>query len=154
MAVGTTATDGVTYRTAWPSLSWGDSLLDFWDDFSEDGRLEERTATDEDAPTASLAVTLDLPAGSSQEITFLLTWHFPNRMTWTPALTNQADGCGCADGSCGDPADNPDWIGNHYATQYRDAWMSPSALLWPCPVWRRTLWRSCAPSAAATCRTW
>ena len=122
MAVGTTATDGVTYRTAWPSLSWGDSLLDFWDDFSEDGRLEERTATDEDAPTASLAVTLDLPAGSSREITFLLTWHFPNRMTWTPAPANQADDCGCADGSCGDPADNPDWIGNHYATQYRDAW--------------------------------
>ena len=33
--------DGITARTAWANYSWGDSLLDFWDDFSDDGRLEE-----------------------------------------------------------------------------------------------------------------
>ena len=44
LALATTAAEGVTYRTAWANLPWGDSLLDFWDDFSQDGRLEERSA--------------------------------------------------------------------------------------------------------------
>ena len=32
----------MTHRTAWANYNWGDSLLDFWDDFSGDGALEER----------------------------------------------------------------------------------------------------------------
>ena len=42
MALSTTAAGDVTFRTNWAELSWGNSLLDFWDDFSEDGRLDER----------------------------------------------------------------------------------------------------------------
>ncbi len=34
--------EGISYRTLWPDLSWGDSLLDFWDDFSLDGQLDQR----------------------------------------------------------------------------------------------------------------
>ena len=34
----TTAAEDVTHRTAWAELDWGDSLLDFWDDFSAGGR--------------------------------------------------------------------------------------------------------------------
>jgi len=74
-----------TYRRAWANLSWGDSLLDFWDDFGQDGRLEDRDAGGVDAPQASLAVSLRVPARASRAVTFLLAWHFPNRMTWTPA---------------------------------------------------------------------
>ena len=107
------AAGDVTHRTAWPRLSWGDSLLDFWDDFRDDGRLEERDGGREDAPMASLAQSLTLPPGGERSVTFLLTWHFPNRMTWTPG----EDDCG-VDGSCGDP----NWIGNFYTTLYRDAW--------------------------------
>ena len=57
---------------------------------------------------ASLAVSTTLAPGQSKTITFLLTWHFPNRTTWTPSK----NGC-CAD---------KDPIGNYYTTQYRDAW--------------------------------
>jgi uncharacterized protein (DUF608 family) len=50
----------------------------------------------------------------------MLTWHFPNRMTWTPAKraeSPQSSSC-CQGSSCS----NPDWVGNHYATRYDDAW--------------------------------
>ncbi|HVF10577.1 MAG TPA: GH116 family glycosyl-hydrolase, partial [Abditibacteriaceae bacterium] len=103
MAFATTARSGVSQRTAWAALSWGDSLLDFWDDFSEDGKLEERVASGPDAPMASLAVSLKIPPRSTRSVTFLLAWHFPNRQTWTgtsPAPT----------------------IGNYYTEQYSDAW--------------------------------
>ena len=109
MALATTAKRGVTHRTAWANVSWGDTLLDFWDDFSDDGRLENRKSEGVDAPTASLAVGLTVPARSEKAVTFLLAWHFPNRQTWTPV---EAEGC------CG----NPNTIGNHYTTQYKDAW--------------------------------
>ncbi len=43
MALTATATaKDITYRAAWPVRSWGDALLDFWDDFANDGRLEGR----------------------------------------------------------------------------------------------------------------
>ena len=110
MALCTPDMEAVTFRTSWANLSWGDTLLDFWDDFSEDGRLEEREGGGVDAPMASLTAGLTLPPQGEQAITFLLAWHFPNRMTWTPVET--------ADSTEG----NPNWIGNYYATQYRDAW--------------------------------
>ncbi len=116
MTLATTAQEGVTARTAWPDLSWGDALLDFWDDLSDDGRLNERTGGG-DAPTASLAASLTLAPGETRAVTFLLAWHFPNRMTWNPAHAAPGEAC-CADGECGDP----NWVGNYYTTQYRDAW--------------------------------
>jgi non-lysosomal glucosylceramidase len=116
LALTTTAQEGITYRTAWPELSWGDSLLDFWDDFSDDGRLEERIGVG-DTPTASLAASLTLSPGETRTVTFLLTWHFPNRMIWNPAATPEGEVC-CAGGDC----PSPNWVGNYYATQYRDAW--------------------------------
>lgn len=104
MALVTTAKAGLSYRTAWAKLNWGDSLLDFWDDFAADGQLEEREREGVPAPTGSLAVKLRVPAGQTRAVTFLLTWHFPNRRTWTPA------------GNAGDI------IGNYYTTRYADAW--------------------------------
>ncbi|MBM4027349.1 MAG: hypothetical protein FJ280_18375 [Planctomycetes bacterium] len=104
LALTTTAATGVTHRIAWIPGGWGSSGLDFWDDFSADGRLEERRAAKEDTPMASLAVTVELPPKTAVPVTFLLTWHFPNRMTWTPKK-NDADR-----------------IGNYYTTVYKDAW--------------------------------
>ena len=99
---------GVTWRTAWPELTWGDALLDFWDDFAEDGRLEERSGAG-DAPVASLAARLELPPGATRAVTFLLTWHFPNRRAWQvgPRRPDQ---------------DGAEIVGNHYATRHEDAW--------------------------------
>jgi uncharacterized protein (DUF608 family) len=104
MALTTAAGLSLTYRTAWLEAGWGTPLLDFWDDFSGDGRLEERTHKEASLPMASLAVAIDVPPGETRSVTFLLTWHFPNRETWTPK--NTAD----------------DRIGNYYAAQYTDAW--------------------------------
>ncbi len=109
MALVTPVSDGVTHRTSWAKREWGFPILDFWDDFSADGRLEERERPEKiDAPAASLAVAVPVPAGATREVTFVLAWHFPNRYTWTPS----EDPAGAED----------DLIGNHYTTLYRDAW--------------------------------
>lgn len=107
IALATTATDGVTLRTAWVRPRWGVPLLDFWDDFSADGRLDEReAASDVDMPVASLAVAAQVAPGVTRTITLLLAWHFPNRETWTPRRPRAAD----------------ERIGNYYTTRYADAW--------------------------------
>jgi uncharacterized protein (DUF608 family) len=125
LALATTADAHVTYRTAWPKLSWGDTLLDFWDDWSDDGALEERDGAG-DAPVASLAARRTVAPGASEALTFLLAWHFPNRQTWTPRA---ADPAGVDDYRPFTQTwrphveDNPrNRVGNHYATRFRDAW--------------------------------
>lgn len=108
MALATTARAGVSRRLAWVPPRWGVPLLDFWDDFAADGRLDAREGDPKvDTPVASLAVAIDVPAGATIPVTFLLAWHFPNRYTWTPANT---------------PPSGDDRIGNHYTTRYADAW--------------------------------
>jgi non-lysosomal glucosylceramidase len=119
MALVTTAPQ-VSYRRSWAVESWSGALLHFWDDLSEDGRLEDPPESQQDAPMASLAVPVELAPKGEAEVTFLLTWHFPNRQTWTPPKQEQAaqGGCGCAGGCCGDP----NRVGNYYTTLYADAW--------------------------------
>ena len=106
MALATTAPGEVTVRTAWRDGGWSTQLLDFWDDFSADGRLDNRPAGGVDTPHASLAATVRVPPRGQKAVTFLLTWHFPNRQTWTPAKRKTAG----------------DRVGNYYTTQYADAW--------------------------------
>ena len=93
----------ISFRTSWPKLSWGDSLLDFWDDFSTDGKLEERHAEEVDHPVGSLAVSVEIPPNDAKHITFLLTWHFPNRLGWGLPKKQER-------------------VGNYYNTKYWDAW--------------------------------
>lgn len=114
ICLATLATSEVTHRTAWAELSWGDSLLDFWDDFSADGALGECEAGGTDAPVASLATAVEVPARQSRSATFVLAWHFPNRLTWQPRRPTGP----CCDGRP-DPLDR---VGNYYATLYGDAW--------------------------------
>ncbi len=104
IALTTTATAGITHRIAWIPGGWGSSGLDFWDDFSADGKLDGREPAKEDMPMASLAVTMEVPPKQAVPVIFLLTWHFPNRITWTPKNNDQ------------------DRIGNYYTTVYKDAW--------------------------------
>ncbi len=92
----------ITWRTAWADRTWGDSKLDFWDDFTADGRLSERASV-ADKPIASLCVGLALAPGESREVTFLLAWRFPNRPTWSRFDRETV------------------LVGNHYATQFADA---------------------------------
>lgn len=98
----TTPVDGdgkITYRTSSSKNSWGNAILDFWDDFSKDGLLTEKENKVDHDPMASLALHKTLKAGEKKTFTFYLTWHFPNRFSWSK--TN---------------------VGNYYTTQYSNAW--------------------------------
>lgn len=112
MALSTITRGDVTYRTAWLHRGWGDALLDFWDDFAQDGALEERERAGADDPMASLSVRISIPPQQQREIVFLLTWHFPNRQIWFP-VPNPAD-------SAIPLASNR--VGNYYTKRYTDAW--------------------------------
>jgi non-lysosomal glucosylceramidase len=127
-ALGPFAKNAVSARTNWHALRWNRDLLDFWDDFAEDGRLEDRRPEPPDHPRrraeaaatrGSLCVRVTIPPRAERSVTFLLTWHFPNRRTWTPQRPSPApnSACGCAGEKC-----DPDRVGNYYATRYRDAW--------------------------------
>jgi len=120
IALTTTARAGVTYSTRRPG-GGGRTLLDFWDDFSADGKLTEPepgvpcSHLNDDLAMASLAVSVRVPPRGSKTVTFLLTWHFPNRQTWTPVAEPECcdEGAACTD---------PNRVGNYYTTQYADAW--------------------------------
>ncbi|MBU4199002.1 MAG: hypothetical protein KKG09_07235 [Verrucomicrobia bacterium] len=117
MALTTTAQCKITHRTAWLSARFGTSSLDFWDDFSGDGKLEPwPSAPGQQFPVGSLAVEIKLPPKATKEVTFLMTWHFPNRYNWFPRTKENC----CGEGrTCMEPAD---WIGNYYCRQFADAW--------------------------------
>ena len=121
MALTTTAREGVSFRTNWLAPRWQCDLLDAWEDFAGDGVLEdvpsEEAGADANTPLrGSLAVSVDVPAHGAAAVVFLLTWHFPNRQTWTPSP--DAASCECGDGECADP----NRVGNYYTTQFSDAW--------------------------------
>ncbi|MFA5814550.1 MAG: GH116 family glycosyl-hydrolase [Bacteroidales bacterium] len=99
IALVSTSKGNVSYRTAWLPERWGSSILDFWDDLSKDGQLENRIDSISVKPMASLAVSDVLPANAKKTIRFLITWYFPNRTAW---------------------ASKP--LKNYYATKYNGAW--------------------------------
>jgi len=99
MALVSTAKGNVSYRTSWLAERWGSSILDFWDDLSADGKLENRNDTVSNKPMASLAVSDILPPNGLKTIRFLITWYFPNRTAWSEIP-----------------------LKNYYSTRYADAW--------------------------------
>jgi uncharacterized protein (DUF608 family) len=99
MAMVSTSTGDVTYRTSWLPEHWGSSILDFWDDISDDGKLGNRTDTLTNKPMASLVVSDVLPPKGTKTVRFLITWYFPNRTAW---------------------ATKP--LKNYYSTKYSGAW--------------------------------
>ncbi len=99
IALTTDAKSGISYRTNTIQGGWGNGLLNFWDDFSGDGILTEKEWPKSNTPQASLAAQTELLPHETKEITFFLTWHFPNRMAWASSM-----------------------LMNYYTTQYTDAW--------------------------------
>ncbi len=111
IAFVTTAKRDVSIRTDWLKDSrWGESLLDFWEDFSDDGMLDIREGEKSDLPIASIACSFKLKAKEEKAVTFIIAWHFPNRQTWTPQDCSSGD-CGCSN-----------TIGNYYCHSFTDAW--------------------------------
>lgn len=107
IALCTDSKEMPTYRRSSTDAGWSNSILDFWDDFSDDGMLTDKDSIYGNTPMASLAVKKVIPPHGTETYTFYITWHFPNRLDW-----------------------NDNWnfgyigkkIGNYYTTQYKDAW--------------------------------
>ena len=112
MALTTTAAEGVTHRTSWAPLGWNWTFREFWDDFIADGELVDHpdTARAIDTPPATVAVKVNLDPGETKAVTFMLTWHFPNRRAWDHGVHHAGQFGG------------PEIVGNYYSTRYEDAW--------------------------------
>ncbi|HEY3372363.1 MAG TPA: GH116 family glycosyl-hydrolase [Prolixibacteraceae bacterium] len=106
IALATNSPTGVTYRTSSTSNNWENALLDFWDDFSADGNLTEKTELIDDNPMASLAVKQEIAPHSTKVFSFFITWNFPNRLAWSDFS----------------PEAGKEIVGNYYSTKYTDAW--------------------------------
>jgi non-lysosomal glucosylceramidase len=107
IALSTPEVKEISYRRSSTRNDWENATLDFWDDFSADGMLTDKTELVDPNPMASLSVKKVIPANSTETYTFYITWHFPNRPDWNGAW---------------DPAVKGKIIGNYYTTQYTDAW--------------------------------
>ncbi|RNI20291.1 GH116 family glycosyl-hydrolase [Flexivirga caeni] len=109
LALATVGRPASSLRTNWAQRSWGDSLLDFWDDLAADGQLDEPPDPAR-APTASLVQDVVVAPGETAELAFAVAWHFPNRRAWSHAFAPPPR-FGYGD----------QLVGNHYATRYADA---------------------------------
>lgn len=107
IALTTNAVDGISYRTSSAADTWSRAVLDFWDDFSQDGTLTEKDKLADDDPMASLAVKQTIPAHGKKTFTFFISWRFPNRLGWV---------------SWENPDHDRTVFGNYYCQQYKDAW--------------------------------
>lgn len=90
---------GITYRRSSEGNTWERATLDFWEDFSADGELTDKTHVVDHDPMASLAVKKEIAPHSKAKFRFCITWNFPNRFAWSKEV-----------------------VGNYYSTKYTDAW--------------------------------
>ena len=114
------ASENVTAKPEWLATGWCDGIHDFWDDFTEDGRLtkprelgvaSKLNTSAQKLRVGSLALHETIPAFGERVFEFILTWYFPNRpKAWRP---DESKCCG---------SDNPELEENFYATLFNDAW--------------------------------
>ncbi|MFC5447738.1 GH116 family glycosyl-hydrolase [Paenibacillus aestuarii] len=110
----------VTYKRAWLRGVWFDFLQEFWDDFAEDGRLNDlgyETPSEEGkTDTATLGVYETLAPGETKPIQFILSWYFPNRLNgWSENVRVKAPG--------------RELTQNHYVNQFDSSWSAASYLV-------------------------
>lgn len=104
-----------TFRTSWADLTWKDSLLDMWDDFTSDGHLDERKSVNFE-PTGSLCDSRVISPGKTEEFTFIISWYFPNRMAWSIEGEDGTSPPGTNIGKYSDLL-----IGNFYTTHFKNS---------------------------------
>ena len=119
----------ISHRTSWANYSWGDSLLEFWDDFLEDGKLENNFANSDSlfdesssalapkpgelpSPVASIADYRKLVPGETTTFKFVISWNFSNRHAWMS--TDYGD--------ISQALYSEDVVGNAYSTKSINAW--------------------------------
>jgi non-lysosomal glucosylceramidase len=117
MAFAVTATGSeCIHKTEWLSGGWWDGIHDFWDDFSDDGRLEPNPTygkldikSTQKVKNGSVGAHFTLGPHEEKTVQFVVAWHFPNRPNrWEPD----------------DVLDDPkaEWAHNHYTQRFADAW--------------------------------
>lgn len=121
MALMTTEKD-ISHKASWLQGGWFDGIQDFWDDFREDGRLEEQSRFN--APgnrlnewnlnVGSICIRKELQPGDRHVFEFVLSWYFPNRPKAWKARDASCD-CGTTK--------------NYYAGLFADAWEAGRYLL-------------------------
>jgi uncharacterized protein (DUF608 family) len=109
----------VSAKPSWYEGGWFDGVHEFWDDFCEDGRLEETQEiklmgnefllSKPNYKVGSLAVHQTLEGGEEGNFEFILSWHFPNRIAhWDAVDDVKVEDLGI--------------VRNYYATLFSDAW--------------------------------
>ena len=106
----------ISYKRAWLRGAWFDNLREFWNDWMEDGQLNDlgydAVPSDGKPDTGSLALMDTLQAGETRSYRFMLSWYFPNRINnWKSSAFNFKQ-----------DMDTVSTIRNHYATRFDDAW--------------------------------
>jgi non-lysosomal glucosylceramidase len=108
MAVATTWPE-ITACAHWERAAWFDDIQRFWEDFSDDGRLEpsdESPTPDNETDIGTLGLVASLAPGETVRLPFILAWHFPNLENYWN-LEEPVRG---------------KRLGNEYATRFADAW--------------------------------
>ena len=111
MSLVTTERD-VTVKPNWYRSGWWDNLREFWDDLASDGLLTDHgyESPSEEGKTdvGSLGAVKTVGPGEAVDFTFLVSWHFPNRVgNWNQRIGD----CGCGAVAR-----------NRYAARFSDAW--------------------------------
>lgn len=82
LAIVTSESD-VDIQTRWYRGGWWDNAHIFWDDFSDDGRIQIVNDSQESeagrSDVATVLVHFKLGPGEEKTVPFYLTWYFPNR---------------------------------------------------------------------------
>ncbi|TAK22655.1 MAG: hypothetical protein EPO26_10315 [Chloroflexota bacterium] len=105
----------VTFSEHWERSGWFDDIQNFWDDFSADGRLPDRTEGTPSPPgetdAGSLGLVARIAPRQTVELPVVLAWHLPNLVNyWGPS-----------EQTGGEPVLGQRMT-NWYATQWPDAW--------------------------------
>ena len=113
----------VTVKPTWLRGEWWDFLQDFWNDFVDDGLLDDlkyQTSPEDKKPdTGSLGIMDTLKPGEQQSYRFILTWYFPNRQnTWMNSNMENF----VFDHDSTPNTKSTKIIQNHYATRFNNAW--------------------------------
>jgi non-lysosomal glucosylceramidase len=113
----------VTVKPAWLRGKWWDFLQEFWDDFVDDGLLDDldypQPSESGKPDTGSLGLVDTLAPGEKRAFRFVLTWFFPNRRnTWKTANMENF----VFDRHTTPTSEDAPIIRNHYATRFDDAW--------------------------------
>lgn len=129
MAIITT-NKNITYKTQWFDGEWVDGAQDFWDDFSDDGRLDPESHSStigcefaqfhsdfsflkRKEKIGSIGAYETIAPGEERIFEFVISWYFPNRVkAW---IEFDKDVAAMEAGKFGT-------IRNYYATRFSDAW--------------------------------